>query len=222
MAMKFRLWIETDTLKGYGGPAFPWENYRQEYENHDFRRYNQLYDDVQLELDNLAPKLLSVWKAKPQDLIWFSDSLDPVRYTSGMTVDSVWAEDLQGGIDYFSDLVEWLNQNEGEPIDPNELKQYDRTKMKCIWDLLSDYEWENLRDDDWDYWGPYQWQPMGGEWERCRRIAHDHQEYPVTVLVNGSMIDGAHRLAVGIYKRHRSYPCFVGVPEFWFTKRRRK
>jgi hypothetical protein len=36
------------------------------------------------------------------------------------------------------------------------------------------------------------------------------------------MIDGAHRLAVAIFKRMSYYPCLVGFPEFWFQQERQR
>lgn len=216
--MNFSLWLESDTLKGYGGPAFKWQDYLQDYNQNQFYRYKQLYHDVQLELDNLAPKLKSVWKVNPKDLVWFSDNLNPNQYTSGMTVESTWTEDYQLGIKYFDDLVNWLNDREKEPVDPEDLKTYDKSKMRSIYDMLGDFEWNTLGFDDWDRWGPHEWYADAGEWSRCRDITRDHQRYPVTVLTNGSMIDGAHRLAVAIFNNERSYPCLVGVPEFWLNK----
>jgi hypothetical protein len=207
-------------LRGYGGPAFDYRQYVDEYKRGDYHQYKDLYDDVQMELDMLAGEIRNKWGVSSKQLIWFSDYLDPAQYTSGLTVEGTWEEDFSQGVDYFEDLVEWLTQREG-PFEPQDLQGYDRSKMKSIYDLLGDFDWDKLGWDDWDQWGPYAWHPFdGGEWSRCRIIAHDHQDYPVSVLVDGSMIDGAHRLAVAIFNGRRSYPCQVGVPETLFQKSR--
>jgi uncharacterized protein (TIGR02996 family) len=148
LRMQFKLWLEAHTLKGYGGPAFDPKQYQSDYKNGDFARYKQLYEDVQLELDNLKTQLLAKWKVSPKELIWFSDTLNPTKYTSGMTVESTWTEDYQNGIDYFTDLVQWLNEKEGEPLPSEELKIYDRSQMRSIYDLLGDWEWDTLSLDD--------------------------------------------------------------------------
>jgi hypothetical protein len=209
-----RIANQKNTFGGYGGPAFNYQDYQGEYENGDFFTLKQLYDDVQLELSNRVGYIQERFHCRPDDLIWFQDSLDARKYTSSLTVESCWVEDVQGGIDYLGDLVGYLERLEGEPFESQEIAGLDRHSMKSIYDLLSDFDYENLGYDDWDVWGPYDWYPYGGgEWSRCRDIAHDREEYPVTLFFNGIMVDGAHRLAVAVYKHSFFYPCLVGCPE---------
>ena len=212
-------------IRGYGGPAFDPQSYVDAYHAGEYQTYRQLYEDVQLELDNSAAAIAAKWGCRPKDLLWFEDSLSPSVYASksGLTVDSAWKEDQQSGISYLAEMIEWLEANEGPTqLTPDEIAdgaenvqinpaQYDQSTMACLKKVLFDYEWPSI-GNNWDAWGPYDWQPSPGEWERCRRIKHDEIEYPVTVLVDGSMIDGAHRLAVAIFNRQSHYPCLVGVP----------
>lgn len=215
--MRFGRWHEAQA-RGYGGPTFKPDDYRDEYRRREYLNYQQMYDDVQLELDNTATWIKSQWGIKPQEIIWFQDSLPPDQYKSDLTVESVWKEDLDSGIRYLDDLHEYLTELDGEGVDEAEYRLIDQSTMKCIKELCWDFDWENLKDDDWDFdWGPYKWYPNEpGEWDRCRRIAFDNQPFPVTVLADGSMIDGAHRLAVALFQQQPYYPCLIGFPYHWF------
>ncbi len=213
--MRFRTWFEGVTFRGYGGPKFDWHQYVPEYKSNQYHTYKQLYDDVQLELSNMQADIKAAWKVPYTDLIWFEDVLNPKQYTSGMTVESCWEDDFKAGEKHFENLLEYLEHIDG-PFDPEDLKNIDPSKMECVKRMMWDYDYENMRDDEYDLtWGPHDWNP-GGEWGRCKQIKYDEQDYPVTVLVNGKMIDGAHRLAVAIFNRRSTYPCLVGVPQHWF------
>jgi len=213
--------------RGYGGPAFNWREYQDNAEQGQYLTYDKLYEDVQMELDMSKQWLQQKWNTTPRDLIWFEDSLSPAKYTSGLTVEQTWTEDLEEGAKYLNSLHEWLVENEAmsggdpEPLDATQFSQIDQSTPKCIKDILWNYDWDSLDDDAWDInWGPYEWDPWDqGEWTRCREIAMNHTEdFPVTVMVNGSMIDGAHRLAVAIFERKSYHSCLVGVPSEWFRR----
>jgi len=217
MRMRFNRWCENH-VRGYGGANFNPDEYRDEYRRREYLTYGQMYDDVQLELDNSKAWLKSQWGIEPREVIWFQDSLQPGQYKSDLTVDGAWKEDYDAGVRYLDELHEWLAERDSEGVDPGEYTQIDQSSMKCIRDLCGDYDWDGLRPDDWDWdWGPYQGHPDSpGEWSRCRDIALSDEEYPVVVLGNGSMIDGAHRLAVAMLNGKRYYPCLIGFPYLWF------
>lgn len=186
----------------YGGPAFDISSYLDEYQRREYLTTKQLYEDVDLELSNQG---LS-------NIIWFQDSVDPVQYTGGMTVENCWQDDYKDGIDNFQVLLDWIEQTDGSTFTPEELAGYDRSQMNCIYKLLMDWDFETIQDN-WDKWGPFTWHSDAfSEWSRCQSIARDNEEYPIAVLATGQMLDGAHRLAVALLNRRRDYPALVGVP----------
>lgn len=195
------------------GPAFDPQQFADEYDRGDFVRSDDLYEEA----------LLGVEEDLPKDMVWFSESIRVADYASPtLTVASSWKEDVANGADYFGDLVKWLEDREG-PFEPGDLDDYDRSDPKSIYKLLSDFEWDDLRNEDWDDWGPDAWHPSdSGEWTRCRDIAREGQEYPVTLLGTGERLDGAHRLAVAQFKGQTWYPAHVGFPEKAFSQKKPK
>lgn len=195
----------------YGGPRFDLNSFADEFVSGDFQSYTQLYEEAQLAVDYVE----EFGGPAAKELIWFLDSLNPQVYASGLTVESAWIEDYNDGIRYMEDLIRWSLSRGEEEIDAEELAQIDPSSPQCIHQLMWDYDWETIGDNyDFD-WGPHEWQPEeSGEWDRCRNIAQDWQEYPVIVLFTGEMVDGAHRLAVANKKRQPYYPCLVGVPRY--------
>jgi len=194
----------------YGGQAFDLNNYLDNYKRNEFLTYKDLYDDVQLESDNLLKERLA------KQLIWFEDSISPASYKSDLTVEECWSEDLSNGIDYLSQIEEWLISRGEEPTDPTILSQFDKTTPNCIYKYFMKLSFNTLTDDEYDFhWGPYKWYPENvGEWSRCREIAVGNERYPIAILYNGQVIDGAHRLAVAIFEHKSSYPCIIGVPSY--------
>lgn len=205
--------IAEDTYIGYGGPPFDIDEFIDDFNRKNYQTYRSLYEDVQNELDLMKSNIVSQFRCRPEDLLWFESSIDPKLYTPGMTIETVWKEDYDSGIRYLEDMNTWLAQHEpdGEGVPEEELKKIDQTTYKCIRELMM-YDWQI--DDNWSFdWGPYAWYPENpGEWSRCRDIAISNEDYPVAVLVNGKMVDGAHRLTVAIHNRLRYYACVVGIP----------
>lgn len=200
------------------GPSFDAIDFFDQYDAGDFERYKDLYGDVQMELDNDAAGLEKELGADPKEFVWLPHSVPVSKYASpNLSVPGAWTEDYENGEDHFADLVEWLEEREGA-FDPADLADYDHTSMKSITKLMGDFDWETLSDDDWDKWGPKEWQPQGGEWGRMRNIAFDEQEYPVTILCTGERVDGAHRLAVAQFNHQSTYPALIGFPEHLFEK----
>jgi len=203
-------WYNKANLKkiSYGGPAFSPERYVDDFLQNNFLNYKQLYDDVQMEIDNMVKN--------SRDVVWFSDVLDPFEYKSDLTVESCWQEDKNSGIDYLKSIDEWITEHyHEEPTDPNEFAKIDQSTPKCIEKYFYTFGFENMPYDEYDLrWGPYKWTPdLMGEWMRCRNIAlFDYEDAPVAVYYDGQVLDGAHRLAVAMYKRRGGYPCLVGIP----------
>ena len=85
MSMKFQQWLEGVTFRGYGGPKFDFHQYESEFESNQYHTYQQLYHDVQLELDNLSNDINRAWRVGPKDLIWFEDEIrnDPFVFLDG-------------------------------------------------------------------------------------------------------------------------------------------
>lgn len=187
----------------YGGPPFDVNEFRDEYQSGSYQETRQLYDDAQMEMD---------MRGLQERYLWFESYVDPQEFSSSLTVDQCWKEDLESGEDHFQNLVEWLEEMDKFTFTAEELSGYDRSSMASIKQLLWDWDFDSV-GDEWDDWGPIRWQPEVGEWERCRRIVRENERYPITVLFNGRVLDGAHRLAVAIYERQRSYPALVGFPE---------
>jgi hypothetical protein len=200
-------WYDKSMRKiAYGGPAFDISGYVDDFRSRNYIPTKKLYEDAELAVDYMEG-------VSPNDLVWFEDSLSPSAYAhSGTTVEGMWKEDYGSGVRYMEDLIGWFRDN-GEEIPEEGFPGIDPSDSKCIKRLMWDYDWDTVGTDYDMYWGPNQWVPgVYGEWERCRRIAYDGQDYPVTVLFDGRMVDGAHRLAVANHKRMSSYPCLVGVP----------
>ena len=92
MVMNWYRKAQVDTrVRGYGGPAFDPRLYSDDYSRNDYLLYKQLYEDVQLELDNSRGQIVAKWGIEPSSLIWFQDSLNPSSYTSGLTVESAFS-----------------------------------------------------------------------------------------------------------------------------------
>lgn len=203
-------WYRKYLIKtAYGGPSFNPANYLDDYRSGRFLRYKDLFEDVQLESDNLLKEV------NARRLIWFEDVISPSSYKSDLTVESCWSEDFNSGIDYLSEIEEWMIGRGEEPTDSETFSKFDKTTPKCVYRYFMTLSFETLGDDEYDFnWGPYKWYPESmGEWSRCRDIAISNERYPISILYNGQVLDGAHRLAVAIYNHESSYPCIVGVPE---------
>lgn len=213
-------------LRGIGFNPILWEQYWEEYRRGEYITYRDLYEDVSLEMDMIRNSL----PASPEEYIWFTDSV-PLNEFQGahieLTPGQAWMEDELEGIDNFQLLVDWIEQVERIQFNPNELQKYDRSKMSSIKELLLDYEFETIDpSNDWDYYyelGPINWYPSdGGEWARIRDVGVAQykgllpEEAPIAILEDGSLIDGAHRIAWAKYIREWYLPALVGVPENYF------
>lgn len=213
-------------LRGIGFNPILWEQYWDEYQRGEYLSHRDIYDDVSLEMSNLESSL----PAPAHTYIWFRDVLDISDYKNTvppLTLEHAWEEDFKAGIDNFQSLIDWIEHVENIKFDVSDLRQYDRSKMSCIDEFLSDYGFDVLDPlTDWTYYyqlGPVDWIDYNsGEWSRIRDIGIREQqgeylEYtPISVLEDGSLIDGAHRIAWAAYSNQRSIPALVGVPELYF------
>ncbi len=97
-----------------------------------------------------------------------------------LAAQSAWDGDIENGVSHFDDLVKWLRKREGVSL-KGVNEKYDKYNPESIKQIMEDYDWQSITEDDWDEWGPLDWRPSTkGEWNQFHRAARDEGVLPST------------------------------------------